>query len=89
MKSIYDDIGYNNKKEVEKAIKKLPEDQQKVLQLYYEKHLSIKEIALQLNYSCTTIYNKHYRALYVLRLEFNPAAFAKFNRILYGQPFTS
>lgn len=73
------------KKAFLKAISLLPEDQQKVLQLYYEKQLSIKEIALQLDYSCTTIYNKHYRALYALRLEFNPEAFAKINHILYGQ----
>lgn len=84
---IFDTI--SKKKALQQAIARLPEDQRNVLKLYYEKRMSIKEIARQLNYSNTTIYNKHYRALHALRLEFNPASFAKVNRILYGQPVTS
>lgn len=79
-------VSAKQKKAIFQAFTKLPEDQRNVLKLYYEKQLSIKEIALQLNYSTTTIYHKHYRALHTLKLKFNPGAFSKINQILYGHP---
>ena len=97
MKTLYKSISTDpiifqtgaQKKALRKAISRLPEDQQKVLDLYYNQQLPVSEISKHLKCSATTTYLKLNRALIALRNEFNPAAYQKMNAILYpetGQP---
>jgi RNA polymerase sigma factor (sigma-70 family) len=66
-----------------KALRRLPEDQQMVIQLHYIFQLPVKTIAIQMNCSVTATYAKLYRGLYTLKKEFSPKLFEKANRILY------
>jgi DNA-binding CsgD family transcriptional regulator len=81
-----------SQKEIYKStLLSLPEDQQRVLLLMYEKGMPVREIALKMNCSVTTIYNKLHRALFKLKNVLTPEAFEAAYRILYpetGKPIT-
>lgn len=73
------------KKALQQAITSLPDDQQKVLFLYYTRQMPVKEISAKLQCSVTTTYTKLNTALFTLKNKFNPAAFEKAYRILYPE----
>jgi DNA-binding CsgD family transcriptional regulator len=87
---IFPQIAYQ-KEIFENTLSSLPEDQQRVLKLLYEKEIPVREIALQMNCSVSTVYNKVHRALFKLKTVLNPGVFENAYSILYpetGKPTT-
>jgi len=72
-------------KALQEAISKLPEDQRKILTLYYSNHIPIREISVEMGCSVTTTYSKLNRALFTLRNMFNPGVYKKMYDILYPE----
>ena len=71
------------------AIKCLPKDLLTILDLRYSEQLPMKEIAIRMNLSLTTTYNKANRALFYLKNKCNPEALGLMYKILYpdaGKP---
>lgn len=73
------------KNEFEQVIQKLPSSYRCILVWYLGEELTIAQIASKLNCSKTTIYNKLYRAIFILKNQFNPILFQKSYRILYPE----
>ncbi len=72
-------------KEVKKVLLELSKDQQQILELYFEKRLTIKEIAIEMNFPYSSVHNKLHKAIFFLKNKFNPAYFKKAYSILYPE----
>jgi RNA polymerase sigma factor (sigma-70 family) len=62
-------------RELNSAIKNLPEENRKVINLHFEQKLSRKEIALQLGWSLSKVNTKITRGISLLKWKLNSTAF--------------
>jgi RNA polymerase sigma factor (sigma-70 family) len=91
MNTLFDDIGLkSNSTDQEKnkliaaAISSLSCKEQEALELYYEKNMKMKDIAVIMKCSVSTASNHRKRALFKLRRQVCPESFEHIYKILYS-----
>lgn len=70
---------------LKEAIDRLPVDAKRIIQLYYFECLTVKEIASEMKYSVSSIYNQLNKTLFQLKEEINPRELEEIYRILYPE----
>lgn len=90
MNTLFDDIGLNadstdpeKNKLISAAIKSLNSKEQEALELYYEKNMKMKDIAVIMKCSVSTASNHRKRALFKLRKQVFPESLEHIYKILY------
>lgn len=71
--------------DLKEAIDRLPVEAKRIIQLYYFKHSTVKEIAAELSCSASNIYNQLNKALFQLKHEVNPKELESIYHILYPE----